>query len=396
VSALPAAPFDAEAKPRVVHLTTTDVTLDWLLGPQLEAFAAAGFDVIGCSAPGPYVASIERRGIPHVAVQHATRAMAPAEDARAVAELVALFRRLRPSIVHTHNPKPGLYGRVAARLAGVPVVVNTVHGLYAQPEDPWAKRAIVYFVERAASTCSNAELVQNPEDVETLARLKVPRRKLTLLGNGIDLVRFDPRRIDGEVAAAARSELGAQSPDDVVVGLVGRLVIEKGYRDVFAAAAELHASLPNVRFAVIGQDEPEKSDAVTAADRRVASAAGVRLLGERHDVERLYRGMDIFVHASYREGFPRSAMEAAAMGLPIVATDIRGCRQVVEHDRTGLLVPPRDARALAAAVGALARDAPRRQAMGAAGTAKAAREFDQQRCIDITIDTYRRLLAERV
>src|SRR5262249_60035583 len=100
-----------------------------------------------------------------------------------------------PNIVHTHNPKPGLYGRVAARLAGVPVVVNTVHGLYAQTDDPLTKRAVVYSLERAASVCSNAELVQNPEDLATLLRLKVPRHKLTLLGNGIDLGRFHPHRV---------------------------------------------------------------------------------------------------------------------------------------------------------------------------------------------------------
>ena len=94
--------------------------------------------------------------------------------------------------MHTHNPKPGIYGRLAARR--VPVIVNTVHGLYATPEDRWARRAVVYTLERLAARCSHAELVQNPEDVEVLARLGVPRPKLHLLGNGIDLARFDPSR----------------------------------------------------------------------------------------------------------------------------------------------------------------------------------------------------------
>jgi glycosyltransferase involved in cell wall biosynthesis len=153
--------------------------------------------------------------------------------------------------------------------------------------------------------------------------------------------------------------------------------------------------MPNVRIAVIGNDEPEKADALSAEDRANAVVAGVRMLGGRSDVVRLYRGMDVFVLASYREGFPRSAMEAAAMGLPVVATDIRGCRQVVERDVTGLLVPPRDIAALAAAIASLAADAPRRKEMGAAAIAKAAREFDQRRCIEITLETYRRLLAAR-
>lgn len=382
-----------EARPRVVHVTTTDISLEWLLGNQLAAFEMAGYEVIGVSAPGPFVAALEQRGIRHVPLRHATRSVAPLEDAQALGELVSVFRRLRPAIVHTHNPKPGLYGRIAARIARVPVVVNTVHGLYAQPHDRFARRAMIYSMERIAGLCSNAELVQNPEDVDTLRRIGVPERKLTLLGNGIDLGRFDPSAIDDTDASAARAELGGVVPEDVVVGLVGRLVREKGYAEVFAAAGQLRERLPFLRFAVIGVDEHEKQDALDAADRARADAAGVRFLGERHDVDRLYAGMDIFVLASHREGFPRAAMEAAAMGLPVIATDIRGCRQVVDNGTTGLLVPARDALALAGAIESLAVDPTRRRQLGIAGRAKAARDFDERRCVAITLETYRRLLA---
>jgi glycosyltransferase involved in cell wall biosynthesis len=383
------------ARPRVVHVTTTDISLELLLGNQLAAFSAAGYDVIGVSAPGPFVPALEQRGIRHVPLHHATRSFAPLEDAQALGELNAVFRRLRPAIVHTHNPKPGLYGRIAARLARVPVVVNTVHGLYAQPHDRFARRAMIYGMERIAGLCSNAELVQNPEDVATLRRIGVPERKLTLLGNGIDLGRFDPSRISDAEARAARTELGAVSPDDVVVGLVGRLVREKGYAEVFAAASRLRAQLPNLRFAVIGDDDHDKQDALDAGDRARADAAGVRFLGGRADVDRLYAGMDIYVLASHREGFPRSAMEAAAMGLPVIATDIRGCRQVVDHGTTGLLVPARDATALADVITALAVDPDRRARLGIAGRAKATREFDERRCVETTLDTYRALLSRR-
>ena len=307
-----------------------------------------------------------------------------------------MFRRLRPAIVHTHNPKPGVYGRVAARVARVPVVVNTVHGLYAQTDDPWAKRAAVYSMERVASLCSHAELVQNPEDVETLARLGVPRRKLTVLGNGIDLTRFDPATVTDDDVRAARAEMGACRPDDVVVGLVGRLVREKGYLDVFAAAAQLRDRMPTVRIAVIGVEESEKGDALTPADRARAVDAGVRFLGRRSDVVRLYAGMDVHVLASHREGFPRSPMEAAAMGKPVVATNIRGCRQAVDQGVTGLLVPVRDPHALAGAIETLARDADLRRRFGVAAREKAQRDFDDRRCVQITLDTYQRLLARRV
>lgn len=379
-------------RPLVVHVTTTDMSLELLLGPQLEAFAAAGYTVMGCSAPGPYVAALERRGIGHVPLAHATRSAAPIEDARALGELVRCFRRLRPAIVHTHNPKPGVYGRLAARFSRVPVVVNTVHGLYAQPDDRWRRRAVVYSAERIAASCSATELVQNPEDMETLARIGVPRRKLVLLGNGIDLGRFDPVRAAPDARRDFRSEIGA-TDEDVVVGCVGRLVAEKGYREVFAAARLVRERYPHVRFVVVGGPDPEKTDALTRTELDGAAAVGVQFLGSRDDVVRCYAGLDLYLLASHREGFPRAAMEASAMGLPIVATDIRGCRQVVDHGATGLLVPPRDPTALANAVLELVADPDRRARMGRAAKVRAATHFDQQHCIDVTLAVYERLLG---
>jgi len=378
---------------RIVHVTTTDISLALLLGPQLRAFRDAGYEVIGASAPGPYVETLVEWGIEHVPLESATRAMDPRRDMAAFAELTGLFRRLRPDLVHTHNPKPGVYGRLAARLAGVPAVVNTVHGLYALPDDPIAKRAVVYGLERLAATCSDAELVQNPEDVETLRALHVPDRKIHLLGNGVDLTRFDPARVSATRRRELRTALGVD--DDVIVcGVVGRLVWEKGYREVFAAAAELRRRAPQVKVVVIGPSDEAKDDAVAPSDIAEATREGdITFLGMRDDVDELYAAMDIYVLASHREGWPRSAMEAAAMGVPVVVTDIRGCRQVVVDGVTGLSVPVRDAAALADAVARLAADEPARQRMGEAARAKAAHDFDDRRVIDTTLAVYEQLLG---
>jgi glycosyltransferase involved in cell wall biosynthesis/ribosomal protein S18 acetylase RimI-like enzyme len=374
----------------VAHVTTTDISLELLLGPQLEAFARAGYDVVGVSAAGPFVPALEARGIRHVPLRYATRSWAPMRDARALGDLVEVFRELRPAIVHTHNPKPGFYGRLAARIARVPVIVNTVHGLYALPEDRLRKRAAVYALERIGAACSHAELVQNEEDLAVLRRLGVPTSRVRFLGNGIDLTRFTPSADAGETAWA-RAELGA-GRDGVLVGVVGRLVREKGIDDVVAAAERLRGHTPEITFVVVGEADPARPDSMTASDRERAESVGVRFAGFRGDVHRLYRGMDVFVLASRREGFPRAAMEAAASGLPVVATDVRGCRQVVQHGVTGLLVPPRDPDALARAVADLADDARLRARLGAAAARRARYEFDQQRVIATTLDTYARLL----
>jgi glycosyltransferase involved in cell wall biosynthesis len=297
--------------------------------------------------------------------------------------------------VHTHNPKPGIYGRLAARAARVPNVVNTVHGLYAQPGDPVSRRAVVYGLERIAARCSDAELVQNAEDIPVLRRLGVPSNKLHLLGNGIDLERFDPDRTDSHARAALRREWNI--PDDAVVcGAVGRLVAEKGYRELFNAATVLRNAAPQLHFVIVGPVDADKADALGAADIAAAQELGnVHFAGERTDIERCYTAFDMYALASYREGFPRSAMEAAAMGLPIVATNIRGCRQVVDDGVTGHLVPARDAFALASAIHDLAETPHLLAKMGSAAREKARKEFDQQRCVDITLGVYEELLGRR-
>jgi glycosyltransferase involved in cell wall biosynthesis len=377
-----------------VHVTTSDISLRLLLGPLLRALVTADYEVIGVSAPGPHTSSLAEWGIEHHAVPSLTRAIDPRADLRAPFDLVRQLRALRPDLVHTHNPKTGVFGRVAARVARVPKVVNTVHGLYALPEDPVLKRALVYGLERAASTCSDAELVHSPEDVATLRRLGVPERKLHLLGSGIDLARFDRGRAGADRVTELRASMGAGA-GDVVCGAVGRLVWEKGYREVFSAAAALRTRQPRTKIVVVGPTDDTKADALTPADVEAAERLGVTFLGMRDDVEDLYAAMDVFVLASHREGFPLSAMEAAATGLPVIVTDIRGGRQVVDDGVTGVLVPPRDAAALTAALESLAADPGRRAAMGAAGRVKAEREFDERRVIATILEVYAQLLDRR-
>ena len=374
--------------PRVVHITTTDMSLDWLLGPQLRAFADAGYEVIGMSAAGAHVDNLHAMGIAHVDVPAFTRSNNPLHDLRAFGQLLRLLRSLRPDIVHTHNPKPGILGRIAARLTRTPLVVNTQHGLWAQPTDRWQRRIPVYAAERIAAAFGDVELVQNPEDVGTLVdTLHVPARKVRLLGNGVDLSRFDPDAITAATRTQLRADWGI-AEGEVVCLVVGRLVREKGIVELLEAAHDLRRRGVPARFVVVGPTDPDKSDAIDPAVFENAAADGVVLTGTRTDMPECYAAADLFVTASWREGFPRSAMEAASMRLPTVATDIRGNRQVIADGETGLLVAVRDVTAIAAAVERLVGDSELRSTMGAAAAERAAAEFDQQRIIDRTLAAY--------
>ena len=375
--------------PRLVHLTTTDMSLDWLLGPQLRAFAAAGYEVIGMSAPGPHVESLETMGVRHVPVGAFTRSTNPLQDVRALWQVVRLLRHLRPDVLHTHNPKPGIIGRIAGFLARVPVVVNTQHGLYAQPTDRWQRRLPVYAAERFAAMFSDTELVQNPEDVDTLVRhLRIPARRVRLLGNGIDLARFSPAAVAPGVRPALRAEWDI-ADDEIVCGTVGRLVREKGIIEILDAAHRLRETGVALRFVIVGPSDPGKADAIDPAMVERAMADGVVFAGQRTDMPECYAAFDMFLTASWREGFPRSAMEAAAMGLPTVATDIRGNRQVIDDGVTGHLVPVRDPAALAHTLAGLVERRDAWATLGQAAHCKAAHEFDQQLIIDRTLAAYR-------
>lgn len=366
---------------KIAHLTTVDMSLRYLLLPQLEAARDTG-ESIGISAAGEFVPELEAKGIRHIPLSASTRGMNLLADVRAIGQLWSVLRRERPDILHTHNPKPGVYGRIVGRLAGVPIVVNTVHGLYATPESSLLKRMIVYTLEWVASRFSDAELIQSPEDYELLWQRRImPRSKLRLLGNGVDLERFRP---NPEVRAQVRAELGLVE-GQIAVGLVARLVEEKGVPELIAAAERLDDH--HVVF-IVGPKDHEKSDAVSDELLSRAEANGVRFLGMRKDVERIYQGLDIFVLPSHREGFPRAAMEAAASGLPVIATDIRGCRQVVEHGVNGLLFPVRDVDALTSAIARVGVDAELRSAMSQASVERARAHFDEREIVNKVMGAY--------
>jgi glycosyltransferase involved in cell wall biosynthesis/ribosomal protein S18 acetylase RimI-like enzyme len=383
--------MSAARRPRVAHLTTTDVTLRYLLLGQLRHLRDEGFDVTAISAPGPHGAALEAAGVRFLPWKSATRSWDPWADLRAFAELWALLRRERFDLLHTHNPKPGVLGRVAARLAGVPLVVNTVHGLYATPEDRLGKRVAVLGLEGLAARCSDLELYQSEEDLRWAGRIRLlPRGRGRLLGNGTDLDRFDPGKVGADRAAELRGALGLPA-DALVVGAVGRLVAEKGYRELFAAARRIREQDRDVHFLVIGAPDLDKADAITE-DELARAAGDVHFAGWRDDVRDLLAVMDVFVLASWREGMPRSAIEAAAMGRAMVLTDIRGCREVARHGQEALLVPARDPEALVDAILRLAGDPELRRRLGAAARRRARDRFSERCVAERVAGHYRDLL----
>jgi len=380
---------------KVAHVTTIDLSLRYLLLNQLHAIQQAGYEVVGISSPGPEVPVIEAAGIRHVAVPM-TRRITPLADIISCWRLYQVLRRERCTIVHTHNAKPGLFGQHISRLAGVPVVVHTLHGFYLPDRMHPAWRWFYFVLEKLASRSSDAILSQNNEDIELAVNERIcSREKISYLGNGIDIQRFDRNQLDESALSQKRHELGL-SPDAPVVGFVGRLVEEKGILELLQAIQTVLQHLPSVRVLIIGPIDHHKPDALTS---EIAYAYGLGdtclFTGMRHDMPELYALMDVFVLPSHREGYPRAPMEASAMGVPCIVTNIRGCRETVIHERNGLLVPLRDVQALSQAIITLMTDPEKKRRMGAEGRCLALERFDERTVFERVKMQYARLLREK-
>jgi glycosyltransferase involved in cell wall biosynthesis len=361
---------------RIAHLTTVDMSRALLLSTELEVDVAAGHEVFGISAPGRYVERVESLGVTHVPLRALTRSWNLKQDFAAFRDLVRTLRGLDLDVLHTHNPKTGVMGRMAGRLAGIPVVVNTCHGLWARPEDRLRKRAFVYGAEALAIRFSDYELFQNAADRDTLRRFLKPGRH-EVVGNGVDLVRFQP---DPEGRRRVREELGL-SEDDLLVGTIGRRVREKGLAE-FAEIAERLGD--RARFVWVGpEDETDTQTSVPHED-------AVHFLGERSDMAAIYSALDVFVLASHREGFSRASMEASACDVAMVLTDIRGCREIGTHEEHVLLVPVNDPQSLGYAVERLLDDTLLRRRLGAAARERALSHFDQRRIAQNSLTVYAR------
>jgi glycosyltransferase involved in cell wall biosynthesis len=381
---------------KVIHVTSSDMSLKYLLLDQLIYLRERGHDVSAISAPGPWVKDVRAAGIPVTTVP-LTRQITPARDLRALSALITTFLRQRPDIVHTHTPKATLLGQWAALAARVPHRVHTIHGLYFPGHMRVADRWRYVWLERVQMAPAHLVLSQNEEDIATAARDRIfdPRR-IRYLGNGIDVERFHPRNRTADVVDKVRASLGIPA-GSTVVGMVGRMTGEKGYREYFSAAAMVRASNPAVTFLAIGPNEPWKPDAVTESDARVLGLRdGLLVLGHREDMDDLYAAMDVLVLPSHREGFPRAPMEAAASGLPVIVSDERGCRATVVADESGLLVPVGDASALAAAMLRLIADSELRERMGRRGRQIALERFDQRLVFERVIRGYEDLAAGMV
>lgn len=384
---------------RVVQLVNHDIGLRIHGRHYFNYLRSQGYTLSAICTPGEYVTGdmVTEDGIPVKAIPFWPR-YTPLHDLRSLMQLLRYFRRCRFDIVHTHTVKPGLLGRLAARLTGAPVIVHTVHGFHMWDDMTPFEQWMFLQIERLAAGWCDLMLSQNYEDITVAVQQRIcPVSKIRYLGNGIDVNYFHPRAVSPAQAQALRRSLGVL-PHEKLVGMIGRLVRLKGYHDYVAAARLLHEQGAPIKFLTIGFAIPESPTALSPAEMiRQHGLAGTLLhLGPRRDVRELMAAMDAVVLASYAEGIPRVLMEAAAMARPAVGTDVRGTREVIVDGETGVLAPVRDPAGLAASIVRVLADPARAQAMGRAARRRAEQHFDERFFFWRTDQAYRDLVQKKL
>ncbi|MCW8088386.1 glycosyltransferase family 4 protein [Sabulicella glaciei] len=364
---------------KVAQVTNVDFSLRHFLLPLMRGARARGHEVVGICAEGPLLDLPRAEGF-RILTPPLARSLDPRAQWRALRELRAVMAAERFDLVHAHMPISGLLARVAARSLGVPRVAYTSHGfLFNQPGPLW-RRGLSLGMEWLGGRLSDTFLTVSEEEARDARRLLI-HRNATATGNGRDPALFHP---DAATRAALRAELGVGEADCVVLA-VSRLVRHKGWPELLEAAA----AVPGLHLWTIGERlASDHGEDMAPHFRRAEAAMGARLrrLGYRHDVARFLQAADIFCLPSHFEGLPMSVIEAMLSGLPIVTTDIKGCRELVRDGGTGLLVPPRDTARLEAALARLAADPVERRAMGEAGRLRALDRFTEARVVERTLD----------
>ncbi len=360
---------------------------NFFLSHRLNLALAArriGHEVHVATAEGDSIRAITDQGLIHHTVPLSRSGQHLGRELASIFALRRLMKRLAPDLVHLVTIKPVLYGGVAARLAGVPAVVAAVSGLgtvfVAQGGRAALVRHMVRMLYRAALGHRNlAVIFQNPDD----------RAALTNIGA---VQEHQARLIRGSGVALANCPLVPEPEGPPVVTMAARLLRDKGVVEFVEAARLLARRGVAVRFRLIGSPDPGNPTSITPDELTVWEKEGlVELPGYLTDIPSQYAQSHIVCLPSYREGLPKSLVEAAACGRVVVTTDVPGCRDAIDPGKSGVLVPPRDAMALADAIQCLVENSEERRAMGRAGRELAEREFAIERIVDAHLAIYREL-----
>ena len=339
-------------KKKLVRITTIPLSIDKLLGGQLS-FMNTFYDVTAISSEIDYLkrcAIAENVKFHHLEM---TRKITPLKDLIALIKLFIYLKNENPEIVHSHTPKAGMLAMIAAKLAGVPIRLHTVGGMPLM-ESKGLKRKILKSVEKLTYACATAVYPNSYGLYDFIIENKLTfKRKLKVLANGstngINTNFFCAKQISEELKQSLKDDLKIQENDFIFV-FVGRIVGDKGINELIQAFKKIMRSDVNIKLLLVGEEENEIDPLNNETQKELFRNRNIIKVGWQKDIRPYLAISDVLILPTYREGFPNVVMQAGAMGLPTIVTDINGCTEIVEDGKNGIIIPVKNVVAIEEAV----------------------------------------------
>lgn len=372
---------------KIIRAVTVAQSVSFFTGiiPDLKE---KGYEVVAVSSDGPELERVRQAGARTIAVEM-ERHISPLKDLKSLWQMITVFRREKPAMVHSMTPKAGLICMMAGKLIGVPVRVHTFTGLVF-PTSKGLKRRILMFTDWLTCTCATHIIPEGEGVKRDLLENGITRKPIKVLGygncRGIDLNKFD--RTPDVITAAEK----LRRPDMFTFIAIGRLVGDKGINELVEAFKKLNKELPDTRLLLVGPFEPDLDPIKPDTIQEIESNPAIDSVGCQKDVRPWLAASDCHVLASYREGFPNVVIEAGSMGLPQIVTDINGANEIIIEGRNGTIVPSKDSEALYAAMRRMATDAPWRTSLAANAREMIATRYEQGYVRKCLYDFYKEIL----
>ena len=332
---------------KIIRTSTVASSLDILVKGQLR-FLNQYFEVIAVSGADKHLESVRQREGVKVHSIPMKRPISPIQDLISLYRLYAFFRKEKPDIVHSMTPKAGLLSMIAARLAGVPIRVHTFTGLIF-PSRKGFMQKILIALDRLLCLCATQIYPEGQGVKNDLMRYRITKKPLQIIANGnvngIDSACFDPALFSEEYKKKLKSELKI-TPEDFTFVCIGRLVGDKGINELIAAFRKLSAEITHLKLLLVGPTEPELDPLLPQTIEEMAKNPSIISVGWQDDIRPYCAISNAMVFPSYREGFPNVVMQAGAMGLPSIVTDINGSNEIINQNTNGLIIPVKDETAI--------------------------------------------------
>ncbi|GAA4087106.1 glycosyltransferase family 4 protein [Mucilaginibacter panaciglaebae] len=381
---------------KLMRITTVPVTLFILLKEQLS-FISKYFDIVAVSSPGKMLNDIADETKVKIVAIPMTRKVTPLHDFLSLVRLVGVIKKEKPLIVHTHTPKAGLLGMIAAQVAGVPIRMHTVAGMPLL-EKKGLLRYCLDITEKITYSCATRVYPNSERLLQIIAENKYcSQDKLQVIGkgssNGIDTSYFNPQLFDKNKRKEIRSALNIRV-NDFVFCFIGRIVSDKGVNELVNAFLKVNAVYPSTKLLLVGPFEDHLDPLQASTKNIILTNNNIIVPGYQKDVRPYLAISTAFVFPTYREGFPNVLMQAGAMNLPCITTDINGCSEIIKHMVNGLIVPVKNTGALGYAMMLLVSDSGLVNKLSAQSRGQIKTLYEQTYVMDELLTEYRRQLAK--